>query len=339
MVLFSSQKEYFCLQKTGEYVYPVVSCRDVTNVIDVTLAHLVHVDGPYQIECDGQLGGSFVWNDCGLELTFPPKCSQQNIKVTMSTFLPIRNEVHSGVLIVSAVYRFSCNVKHFDKPFTLCLQHCINLQSSKDCHKMFFVTQHDDRIDISCGRFEVGTFHGTLNLNKFCIKYICWSCKGKYPGIPVRVVPLDNCGDHSSKSNSVKVASSQLSGSTEIPLNVPHDNQRSSSNQCHSGTSSLPSSIDRYTDNMKNVQGEIEFPPWSYEGMLALPRGHSKLVKWNGIYSIYTNLPAWRIVSIAIYIYIRIYIGSYNNKHSTYVCIIIMLIICVKQSTYLRTYA
>ena len=53
------------------------------------LVNAEHVDGPYQINCGGQIGGSFVWNDCSLEVIFPPKCLQQNIQVTMSASLPI----------------------------------------------------------------------------------------------------------------------------------------------------------------------------------------------------------------------------------------------------------
>jgi len=138
------------------------------------LAYVIPVDGPYQINCDGQSGGCFCWNDYGLKLNFPSKCSQQHIQVTMSTFLPIQSELHPGVHIVSAVYQFHCNIKKFDKAFTLHLQHCIELQSPKDCHKMCFIIQHDGSNDMKYGHFEARNSYGTVNLNKFCNVFIVW---------------------------------------------------------------------------------------------------------------------------------------------------------------------
>jgi len=212
----------------------------------------------------------------------------------MSAFLPIRNEVHPDVYVVSTVYKFDCNIKHFDKPFTLHLQHCVKLQSSEDCYKMFFISQHGDRTDIKHGNFEIGNSYGTLKLNRFCIKYICWSRKRNHQGLLIHMIPLDDLNHHSSKSDSAKVASFQPSrNSSEIPL---HNDQPSSSDHYYS---SIESSvyINTNTSNKENKQKENEFLPWGYEWMLALPKNHSKLANWNGIYSVYINLAAWRTVS------------------------------------------
>ena len=114
-----------------------------------------------------------MWDDCGLELNFPPDCSEQQIEISISAFVPIRNVVFPGVHIVSAVYQFHCNIKRFDKKFTLHLQHCVKLESAEDCHKMCFIIQHDDN-EMKYGHFEVGSSQGTVNLNRFCCVYIGW---------------------------------------------------------------------------------------------------------------------------------------------------------------------
>ena len=178
------------------------------------------VDGPYQINCDGQIGGAFVWEDYDLELTFPPKCSQQRIQITMSALLPVRNEVHSGIFIVSAVFKFHCNVKKFDKPFTLCLQHCINLQSLEDCHNMCFVIQHGDASDFKYGHFEVGDSCGSIKLNKFCCVSIAWISELlRSVNLQMIVVPHSELPDDKIKpNNSSQVVDNQPNKSnTKVP--------------------------------------------------------------------------------------------------------------------------
>ena len=261
------------LQKHGEDS-PIMTSKDNTELV-----YVICCDGPYQINCNGQIGGSFVWNDCGLELTFPPKCSLQNIQVTMSAFLPIRREVQPGVYIVSAVYQFKCNVTHFDVPIILRLQHCVNLQSEEDCHKIWFVSQHDGSINIKQhGIFKIENYYGTLNLNSFCIKYIIYSQKRNYQGAPIKIVVLpDNQSHHSYESYSVKVTSSPPSNGSEIS---------------NDSENAPDASVD---NNSCNSEKEQE-PPLGYEWMLALPKDHFKLTKWNGMYSVYINLAAWRKV-------------------------------------------
>ena len=259
----------------------------MTNHIEAILLHSIHVDGPYQINCDGQTGGSFAWSDCGLELTFPPKCAQQNIQVTMSAFLPVNQEVHPGVYIVSAVYKFDCNIKHFDIPFILCLQHCVKLESPEDCRKMQFFPQHGDNIDIKHGNFEIGKCYGTLNLNRFCVKCITYSTQEKNY-LDEDVLPNQN--DHNSETSS---ASSQPNDTPEINSDISHE---SPSGQ-HNSFSTSYASVDVSFPKLGKTQEQIESLPWSYEWMLALPKDHLKLPAWNGIYSVYINLRAWRKVT------------------------------------------
>ena len=93
----------------------------------------------------------------------------------MSASLPYKNEVHPGVHIVSAVYKFNCNVKVFDKAFILRLQHCVNLISPEDCHKMCFIIHNGKTTEMKCGYFEAGNSYGSIKLNKFC-----WICLGYF---------------------------------------------------------------------------------------------------------------------------------------------------------------
>ena len=314
--------------------------------------NLVHVDGPYQIYCDGQIGGMFIWSDCGLELTFPPNCSQQIIQVTMSTFLPTKQEIHPGVYIVSAVYKFDCTVKQFDLPFTLRLQHCVKLQSPEDCIKMQFVSQDGDNVDIAHGYFEVGNYYGTLTLNTFCTKYVTYSKEENHQNISTNqgVSPNQNDQDSGPSVGSLEstpdTSDSQLAspnqssgqsggslvvtsdtsqnghisstpanpvmspiiqsdqGDGSCSVNVPNDNlgscsQATSNNDCVSLTTQYDSSLTSSIDVISSVytENEQDVLPWGYEWMLALPIGLFKLPTWEGIYTVYAKLAAWRKVS------------------------------------------
>ena len=226
------------------------------------LVHAIHVDQSYKIDCVGRIGGSFAWNDCGMELTFYPDHSMGNIEVTMSAFLPIRKEIYPGVYVVSAIYQFDCNIKSFDIPFSLHLQHCVNLHSSEDIQKMYFISQQSDsdsyHINIQNGIFKNESYYGTLYLNSFCTLYIVWSQKENFQAAPINIVKMNI--DHSETAS-------------DIIKNVT---------SC-------------YMDNEQEISKPL---PWSYEWMLALPKDHHSLENWNGIFSVYVKLAALRKVSI-----------------------------------------
>ena len=135
----------------------------------------MYAAGPYPISFNGESGGYFVWKEYGLEIYFPSRCSQQHDQVTVSVFLPIKNEVYPGAYIVSAVYQFNCDTERFDKAFTLHLQHWVELQSPEDCQKMCFVVVQDGRSDVKYGHFEVGKSYGTITLDRFCHVFIVWA--------------------------------------------------------------------------------------------------------------------------------------------------------------------
>ena len=256
----------------------------------------MHVDGPYKVNFDGQVGGSFVWNDYGLELTFPTKCLRQNVEITINTLLPFRNEIHPGVYIVSEIFKFHCNVQKFDKSFTLCLQHCINLQSLEDCRKMCFIIQHGNTTDMRCGHFEVGSSCGTIKLNRFCCISIAWMTElWKYINVQMNLLPVPETPD--GQDNSLQTVSTQPgSNSSEVSSNkFSTSKNQQSHQQCNSTLS--PSEVD--TSKITKEQEKAKptpSPAHKYEEMFALPKDHSQLAKWNGIYSIYVKKAAWRKV-------------------------------------------
>ena len=241
-------------------------------------------DGPYHISCDGQCGGYYVWNDCGLEINFPPRCSQQRIQVTTRIFLPINNEVYPGVHIVSAVYQFDCDVKRFDKPFTLRLQHCIKLNSPEDCQKMRFIVMQDGSNDMKYGHFEAGKSYGTLNLNKFCHIFIIWIGE-PWKNIHIIVLPLS--GDQSDLSQQAPSSWSSNSGS-QVYLVEP-----SSSHTDHRGSSQSASGQQRNSSESVSPDSNTS-PHYKYEAMIGLPKDHCQLNDWIGYFSIYVDYGTWR---------------------------------------------
>ena len=251
----------------------------------------MHVDGPHQISCDGEGGGYYVWSDCGLEINFPPKCSQEHIQVSTNTFLPVENEIYPGVHIVSAVCQFDCNIKRFDKAFTLRLQHCVKLQSPEDCQKMRFIEMQDDSNDVKYGSFKAGISYGTVTLNKFCRIFIIWIGE-PWKNIRIIVLPLS-----SDQDSSQQVPSNSGSQAYSVQLSIPHTDHRGSSQsasgqQCDSSQSVAPNS---------NTS-----PAYHYEAMIGLPRDHHQLNDWSGFYSIYVNYGSngtWRkVCNIASYV-------------------------------------
>lgn len=239
------------------------------------------VDGPYQISCDGESGGYFTWDDCGLAINFPPKCSQQHIQVRANTFLPIENEVYPGIHIVSAVYQLKCDIERFDKPITVFLQHCIKLQSPEDCEKMRFIVIQDGTgsNDVKYGKFEVGKSYGAITLNKFCHIFIIWSEPWK--NICIIVLPLS--GDQDDSSQQVPSVSQAYS----VKLSTPHTDPRRSSQSANGQQcdSTEPGPTNSNTS-----------PAYKYEAMICLPKDHRQLNDWNGFYSIYVNHGTWRRV-------------------------------------------
>ena len=250
----------------------------------------MHVNGPYQISCDGESGGYFVWKDCGLEINFPPKCSQHHIQLTTNTFLPIKNEVNPGVHIVSAVYQFSSNIDRFEKEFALHLQHCVKLQSPEDCQKMRFVILQDGSNDVKYGHFEVGKRYGTIQLDRFCYIFIIWIDE-LWKNIHLIVLPLSNNQD----SSSLQIPSNQSSNSDmQAKLPTPQADQRESF-QSPDGKQHVPSESSS-NSSVVNINHATS-PPCMYEAMIGLPKNHCGLTEWSSIYSIYVNLETWRNVS------------------------------------------
>ena len=129
---------------------------------------------------------------------------QRNIEITISALLPIKTEVCPGIYLVSTVFKFHCNVKKFDKAFTLSLQHCINLQSVEDCHRMCFIVQHGNTSDIKHGQFEVQGSYGSIALNTFCCISIAWMTEmWRNVNLQMMVIPVSETPDDQSNSQTI----------------------------------------------------------------------------------------------------------------------------------------
>ena len=272
----------FWLQNNSD---PIPTKEKRTGVVFV-----MHAAGPYHISCDGQSGGYFVWNDCGLAVNFPSQCSQQQIQVATNTFLPTKNEVYPGVHIVSAIYQFDCNIERFDKMFTLRLQHCVKLQTPEDSHKMCFIIVQDGRSVVKYGNFEVGKSYGTVTLNRFCHVFIAWICELMKT---IRIIVLALSGDQDNSSQKVLSDQSNNSGviAHSVESKMDYGSSQSSSRQ-QFGTSEAvpPSSV---VADFKHATS----PPYKYEAMIVLPRDHHSLTSnWSGYYSIYYDYGTLRQV-------------------------------------------
>ena len=245
------------------------------DINEIVVAYLIPVDGPYQINCDGQTGGCFIWNDYGLEINFPPKCSQEHIQVDIQNFLPINNKVHPTIHIVSEVYQFQCNIKRFDKAFTLRLQHCLSLKSPEDCHQLCFIIESENNNDMKHGYFEVGNSYGIVHLNKFCRIFIVW-VRALWRNMRT-IIRTTNIF-----TRTVQHQDNSLSS----------DQQSSTSSEAHTeGLFDVPD-VSLNTP-IYDTQADI---PLKYESMIGLPKNFHHLAEWNCVYSIYLSLGGWNKV-------------------------------------------
>ena len=187
--------------------------------------------------------------------------------------------------IVSAVYQFDCNIKRFDKAFTLRLQHCIKLRSPEDCERMRFVLHHDGSNDMKYGCFEAGQSYGTVKLNRFCHIFVIF-INEPWRNICVIVLPISGY-----KGNSSLFSNQQSSGAS-VEHSPSQTNQRGISQLADDQQSSVPpnASVGVFTT--------ADSTPYGYEAMFCLPKNHCKLLDWKGAYAIYNNLGEWRDVRI-----------------------------------------
>ena len=261
------------------------------------ITFVLHAAGPYEISCSGESGGNYVWKDCGLRINFPSRCSQQHVGVTVSTFLPIKNEIYPGVYIVSAVYQFNCDIERFDKMFTLHLQHFVKLKSPEDCEKMHFVVVQDDNSDVKYGgHFETGKSYGTVTLDRFCYIFIGWFRDHLWKPVCMWFRPSSD---------------DQENVLQQAPRNWSHNNRRSvallvqenSTSQIHHIGSSQSAS-EQQLDSSEAVSpsssmGDVISPTYKYEAMISTPKTVHRLTnKWSSYYSIYHKDGTWRQVCI-----------------------------------------
>ena len=204
--------------------------------------------------------------------------------------------MHPGVYIGSAVCKFHCNVDRFDKDITLHLQHYIRLKSSEDCHKMCFIVCHGDIGYMKYGHFEVGCAFGIIKLNELSCVCIAWTADfQKSISIHMKVLPPIDILDSQNNFFSQSICSH----SSENKLSTSK-NHHYSSDQFKTPLLSQ-STVDSSFCGVIKGQGEVMqamSPPYKYEGMLTLPKDHSTLAKWTGIFSVYLKILAWRIVCI-----------------------------------------
>ena len=201
--------------------------------------------------------------------------------------MPIKNELSPGAYIVSAVYQFSYKITRFDEAIALYLQHCVKLQSLEDCQKMRFIILQGGSNDIKYGHFEVGKYYGTIQLNRFCHIFIILVDE-PWRNFRIIVLPLSSNQDSSSQQISFDQSSNN---DMQAKLSTSQADQRESS-QSSDGNQYVPSES---SSSMVNINCAPS-PPYIYEAMIGLPKGHCDLIEWSSVYSIYLNLETWRNV-------------------------------------------
>ena len=201
---------------------------------------------------------------------------------------------------MSAVYQFNCNIKRFDKAFTLRLQHCIEIQSLEDCQKMHFIIQHDDNNDVKYGHFEVGNSYGTVNLHKFSRVFVVW-IRELWRNIHTCILPVTDGQDNASlQVSSNQQSSTRPEGHLEEFSTSQTDqttlSQSASGQQHDSSVSSSSGAASCDTEKEHTKIKHVSSPVYKYESMIGLPKDYCHLTDWSAVYSIYVKLGGWRKV-------------------------------------------
>ena len=191
--------------------------------------------------------------------------------------------------IVSAVYQFNCNIRRFDKPFTLRLQHCIEVESLEDCQKIRFIIQRDDSNDVKHGHFEVGKSYGTVNLHRFSRVFIVW-INELWRNICTCILPVTH-----QDNTSLQVSNIRQSNIIPRSYSTLHTDHRAPS-QSASGQqydSLVPSVASCDTGKEHTKIKHASSPVYKYESMIGLPKDYCQLTDWSCVYSIYVKLGGW----------------------------------------------
>ena len=141
---------------------------------------LIPVGKSENIECDGKIGGLYLWKRHGFAMILPPGCADGTVDITIQAYLSTSTREHP---IVSAVFDITASIEEFKKPVSLKLPHCVNVRSEEDKEKLNFLLLHNDTYNFINGNFEVGESVGSIELTKFCkvcIFYGLASCISLY---------------------------------------------------------------------------------------------------------------------------------------------------------------
>ena len=150
--------------------------------------------------------------------------------------------------LVSAVFDVTADVRTFKNPVTIRFPHCVNIKSEKDIKALHFLIFHDDSYELKKGYFEVGSSFGSIELTKFC--KICIFAHIIWPFLGSLCLTLLHPTSDSTQSQ----------GDT-VTMSNPEE-----------GSSSL-------INRERNITRE-------YWELLILPKSHTEINSWHGIYCI-----------------------------------------------------
>ena len=131
--------------------------------------------GHSEINCDGKIGGSYLWKGHDFGIMLPPDCADGAVNITLEAYLPSSTQKHC---LASAVFEISTNVKQFKKPITLTFPHWVNIKSDTDKEKLCFLVfqsypYYTISYEIQKGSFQVGESLGSIEVSDVRLICIC----------------------------------------------------------------------------------------------------------------------------------------------------------------------
>ena len=129
--------------------------------------------GHSEINCDGKIGGSYLWKGHDFGITLPPDCADGTVNITLEAYLPSSTQIHC---LASAVFEITTNVKKFEKPVTLTFPHWVNIKSDTDKEKLCFLVfqsypYYRMSYEIQEGSFQVGESLASIEISD--VRLIC----------------------------------------------------------------------------------------------------------------------------------------------------------------------
>ena len=112
----------------------------ICSIMDIVVSYAdkdVYVIGEKVFELSGLHREILTWEEFGFKLNVPNRTSTKSCKISVKAMISGQFEIPEGTELVSVLYAVSCS-ETLNKPVTIEIEHCVNLENDEDCQYLSF---------------------------------------------------------------------------------------------------------------------------------------------------------------------------------------------------------